>query len=86
MKTNPRTKKAPVRERARVAIGKIKVARFWLQPTKSFPDPPQRENYWDDDGYFHAERRYEQEWRETYECAGCPDSSCPQCGASRVAP
>lgn len=58
-----------------------KVPCFRLQKTKSFPDgAPQRESYDSDDHYFRAEKRYEEEWRAKYQCAGCVDPGCPQCG------
>lgn len=59
---------------------KIRVRQFWLQPTPSFPDPPQRESYLDEASYLKAEQRYEAEWRIEYACDGCADRSCPQCG------
>jgi hypothetical protein len=59
-----------------------KVARFWLQPTPSFPEgAPQRENYMTDEACDRADVRYANEWRAMYHCAGCDDVGCPQCGA-----
>lgn len=57
------------------------IEHFALQETKSFPDgPPQRENYDGDDALFKAEKKYDQEWRQEYECPGCLDPMCPKCG------
>lgn len=64
---------------------KKKVYRFHLQPTKSFrAGAPQRESYDSDATYFAAEKRYIVEWQEKYECAGCDDPVCPQCGTVQV--
>lgn len=64
---------------------RTKVARFWLQPTASFPEiAPQRESYIDDRSYDRDCVTYANEWRATYECAGCSDVACPQCGAEGV--
>jgi hypothetical protein len=58
------------------------VARFWLQPTPSFPEgAPQRESYMTDEACDRADVRYADEWRAMYHCAGCDDVNCPQCGA-----
>ena len=58
---------------------------FDLNPTRSFQDgAPQRESYDSDAAYFRAERKYDEEWREEYECKGCGDPGCPQCGHGRV--
>jgi hypothetical protein len=60
-----------------------KKERFHLQATKSFPDgAPQRENYDHDDDCFRAEAKYSAEWRKEFECPGCTDVCCPQCGRS----
>lgn len=60
---------------------KMTVPRFILNPTTSFPDgAPQRESYDNDATYFRAERKYDEEWRAEYECEGCGDFGCPQCG------
>lgn len=64
---------------------KVRVWRFGLEPTKSFPDgAPQRESYNSDDFYFRAEKKYDEEWRAEYKCQGCDDFGCPQCGHGRV--
>ena len=58
------------------------VARFWLQPTPSFPEgAPQRESYMTDEACDRADVRYADEWRAMYRCAGCDDVGCPQCGS-----
>lgn len=59
---------------------KIKVQRFWLQPTPSFPDAPQREEYEDDNSFRVAGLKYEEEWRAKYICgdAACKNRDCPQ--------
>lgn len=69
-------------QRIRTARIKIKVARFRLDVTRSFVQgAPQREEYFDD-GYFERKcREYAEEWRLTYDCAGCDEVECPQCGA-----
>lgn len=60
---------------------KKKVGRFWLQPTKTYPDgAPQREEYETDRAHFMACNAYSVEWRAQYKCAGCTDPACPQCG------
>jgi hypothetical protein len=57
------------------------VGGFALDPTKSFTDgAPQRESYDNDATYFRAEKKYDKEWRAEYECVGCEDPGCPQCG------
>lgn len=62
---------------------KTRVNAFILQPTRSFPQgAPQREKYDTDEDLFAAEKLYAQEWREEYECQGCQDRCCPQCGES----
>ncbi len=60
---------------------RIKVSRFWLQPTASFPEcAPQREEYIDDQGFADACKSYEEEWRATYICGDgdCKNRDCPQ--------
>ena len=58
------------------------VRRFWLQKTKSFEDgAPERESYSDDRAFDRACVTYANEWRGEYECRGCNDAMCPQCGA-----
>lgn len=58
-----------------------KKQQFHLQPTKSFPNgAPQRENFDHDDDCFRAEMKYAAEWRKEFECSGCGDLGCPQCG------
>lgn len=57
------------------------VAAFSLQPTKSFPNgAPQREEWSSDPDYVRSIRDYEMEWRHEYQCRGCKDPICPQCG------
>lgn len=57
------------------------IQRFSLQETTSFPEgAPQRESYDSDDHLFRAEKKYQAEWRQEYECPGCADPGCPQCG------
>lgn len=60
-----------------------KVARFWLQVTKSFPEgAPQRESFMTDAAHDRACVQYAEEWRSTYQCINqCDDVNCPQCGA-----
>lgn len=58
-----------------------KVPCFQLQETTTFPDgAPQRESYDSDAHFIQAVRRYQEEWRAEYECKGCADAVCPQCG------
>lgn len=71
----------PYTKKPEIARGRKK-ERFGLQVTKSFPEgPPQRENYHNDDDCFHAELKYAAEWRKEFECPGCTDLCCPQCGS-----
>lgn len=64
--------------------GRTKVPRFWLQPTRSFLEgAPQRENFDSDPAFEIACIKYDREWRAEYECAGCSDSECPQCGVDK---
>jgi hypothetical protein len=58
-----------------------RVLKFFIQPTRSFPEhAPQREEYEDDDSFFDACEVYDREWLETYICedSGCKNSDCPQ--------
>jgi hypothetical protein len=65
-----------------MTAGRKNVQRFWLQPTATFPEgAPQRERYLSERAYDRAEVQYANEWRATYQCAGCDDVGCPQCGA-----
>jgi hypothetical protein len=58
----------------------MKVSRFWLQPTETYPEgAPQREEYENDIAHFVACKAYAVEWRARYECRGCVDPACPQC-------
>jgi len=60
---------------------RIKVARFWLQETASFPEgAPQRETYTDDEAFAADCLIYEHEWRSTYVCGdpACKNRDCPQ--------
>jgi hypothetical protein len=61
---------------------KTKVANFWLQPTKSFPEAPQREEYSSDASFFRDAELYSKEWLEQYECENrkCQNIDCPQHG------
>ena len=62
-------------------MGRERVAKFCLQPTKSYPDgAPQRESYYSDGAYLCACDAYDVEWRHKYKCQGCDDCCCPQCG------
>jgi hypothetical protein len=62
---------------------KTRVNAFNLQPTRSFPQgAPQREEYDTDEDLDAADKVYVREWREEYECRGCDDRYCPQCGES----
>jgi len=46
--------------------------RFYLQPTRSFPEgAPQREEYYTDKAHEEACEAYAAEWRAEYECPGC---------------
>lgn len=64
-------------------MSKAKRVRFWLQPTKSFPEgAPQREEYNTDRYHDEACERYAAEWRAEYECTGCDRWECPQHGHS----
>lgn len=55
--------------------------RFWLQPTKSFPDgAPQREEFLSDEEFDAACRQYAREWKHVYRCVGCVNPDCPQHG------
>lgn len=65
---------------------KSPVAKFCLQPTRSFPDgAPQREEYLTDNDYLTSVRLYRAEWKVRYVCQNkCNDSNCPQCGRSIV--
>lgn len=58
------------------------VIAFYLQPTPSFPGAPQRESYdpHDDVEFLRAVKDYQAEWRKKYNCRGCLDVACPQCG------
>ncbi len=50
---------------------KLKVNRFHLQPTSSFPDgAPQREEYETDEAHAQACCAYGREWVQKYECLG----------------
>jgi hypothetical protein len=65
------------------AVRPIRVARFSLQGTASFPDgAPQREEYDDDYEFERACWLYAAEWRSEYLCCdeGCADPNCPQHG------
>lgn len=67
---------------------KTKVARFWLQPTESFPDgAPQREEYESDRDHDFACLDYAAEWEKKYECMAspCRNCDCPQHGPALVA-
>lgn len=56
-----------------------KRVRFWLQPTRSFPEgAPQREDFYTDLLHDEACDIYALEWLDEYECVGCPGGSCPQ--------
>jgi len=59
--------------------GRTGVKAFWLQPTKSFENAPQREEYEDDESFARACKAYGREWRETYFCedANCQNRDCP---------
>lgn len=59
---------------------KARVQCFFLQPTPSFPDAPQREEYESDESFRQAGLRYEQEWRAIYECMdeNCQSHDCPE--------
>lgn len=58
-----------------------KVGGFALQATESFPNgAPQREEYSYDLWHEIDCRRYAEEWRARYECPGCLNPDCPQCG------
>ena len=58
------------------------VKRFWLQSTSTFSEgAPQRESYLNERAYDRACVQYANEWRAAYQCAGCDDVACPQCGA-----
>ncbi len=62
---------------------KTRVAHFWLQKTKSFPDgAPQREEYDSDSSHDVACMRYDMEWCQEYECGDkdCTNQDCPQHG------
>lgn len=64
------------------AIERKSVARFWLQPTATFPEgAPQRESFDSDRAFDRACVTYAREWRGLYRCGGCGDVACPQCGA-----
>ena len=56
------------------------VSKFWIQPTPSFPEAPQREEYTDDATFDSDRRRYEEEWRAIYFCndGNCQNRDCPQ--------
>lgn len=70
----------PYTKKPEKTVGRKK-AFFRLQATKSFPDgAPQRESYDHDDDCFRAEVKYAAEWRKEFECPGCTDPGCPQCG------
>lgn len=64
------------------APARVKVARFHLQPTTSFPDgAPFREDCSSDQDHERAARAYAKEWVVEYECAGCEIPECPQHGS-----
>jgi len=74
-----------VRRNAKAGAGAVHDGRtgakaFWLQPTKSFENAPQREEYEDDESFARACKAYGREWRETYFCedANCQNRDCPQ--------
>lgn len=60
---------------------RVRVPRFWLQPTITFQGgPPQREEYLDDTAFEAACEVYAQEWRLRYICGdhNCQNRDCPQ--------
>lgn len=62
-------------------MNKIKVPKFWLQKTMSYPDgAPQREEYETDRAFDLACAEYDIEWKNTYECMNinCKNRDCPQ--------
>lgn len=62
----------------------MRLVRFWLQPTASFDQAPQREEYASDQAFITALYKYDAEWRALYKCIGCTDEpgvhrrDCPE--------
>ena len=67
----PKNTLKPWTEMVELTYMKLKVTKFCLQPTPSFPDgAPQREECESDDIHRQDCRRYITEWIQKYECLG----------------